>query len=112
MKAIQFEQVKPYQALLHFDCSTLKLHGTEETGAEKFWMGITHFLPNGGAEYAYEDSPTEKIYVVLEGEVVITTKTERYLLKKYDSILISPFEGRAIINETNLPATMLVVVNY
>lgn len=109
---MQFTEVKPYQAPLHFDCATLKLHGTEETGATKFWMGVTHFLPNGGAEYAYEDSPTEKIYVVLEGEVVIQTKTERIVLEKYDSILIAPFEGRSIINETNMPATMLVVVNY
>lgn len=112
MKAVKFSEVSPYKAPLHFDCSTLKLHGTEETGATKFWMGMTHFLPNGGADYAYEDSPTEKIYVVLEGEVVVETKTERFVLKKYDSILIAPFEGRSIINETNEPATMLVVVNY
>ena len=73
---------------------------------------MTHFLPNGGAEYAYEDSPTEKVYVVLEGEVTIKTKTEDYILKKYDSIFLAPNEGRSIINETNMPATMLVVVNY
>jgi glyoxylate utilization-related uncharacterized protein len=112
MKAVKFHEVKPYMAPLHFDCSTLKLHGTEETGVTKFWMGITHFLPNGGADYAYEDSPTEKVYVVLEGEVVIETKTERFVLKKNDSIFIPPYQGRSIINETNEPATMLVVVNY
>ncbi|WP_404900541.1 cupin domain-containing protein [Priestia filamentosa] len=112
MKAVKFKRVKPYQAPLHFDCSTLKLHGTEDTGAQKFWMGLTHFLPNGGAEYAYEDSPTEKVYIVLEGEVTIETKSETFVLKKFDSIFISPYEGRSIINETNMPATMLVVVSY
>lgn len=112
MKQVNFNEVKPYKAPLHFDCSTLKLHGTEETGATKFWMGVTHFLPGGGAEYAYEDSPTEKIYVVLDGQVTIKTKTEEYVLNKYDSIFIAPNEGRSIINETNMPATMLVVVNY
>ena len=75
-------------------------------------MGLTHFLPGGGAEYAYEDSETEKIYVVLEGEVVVKSKTERFVLRKNDSLFIPPFEGREIINETNEPATMLVVVNY
>ncbi|PFO06595.1 cupin [Bacillus sp. AFS076308] len=112
MKKVDFSSVKPYSAPLHFDCATLKLHGTEETGTTKFWMGVTHFLPNGGAEYTYEDSPTEKVYVVLEGEVTIKTKTEDYVLKKYDSIFLAPNEGRSIINETNMPATMLVVVNY
>ncbi|MNO99930.1 Cupin domain protein [compost metagenome] len=112
MKQVKFNEVKPYKAPLHFDCSTLKLHGTEETGAKEFWMGVTHFLPGGGAEYAYEDSPTEKIYVVLDGQVTIKTKTEEYVLNKYDSIFIAPNEGRSIINETNMPATMLVVVNY
>jgi glyoxylate utilization-related uncharacterized protein len=112
MKKVEFNNVKPYKAPKHFDCATLKLQGTEETGATKFWMGLTHFLPGGGAEYAYEDSPTEKVYVVLEGEVVVKSKTERFVLKKNDSLFIAPFEGREIINETNEPATMLVVVNY
>lgn len=112
MKKVEFSNVKPYKAPMHFDCTTLKLHGTEETGASKFWMGVTHFLPAGGAEYAYEDSPTEKVYVVLEGEVVVKSKTETFVLKKWDSIFIGPNEGREIINETNMPATMLVVVNY
>jgi len=112
MKQVKFNEVKPYKAPLHFDCSTLKLHGTEETGAKEFWMGVTHFLPGGGAEYAYEDSPIEKIYVVLDGQVTIKTKTEEYVLNKYDSIFIAPNEGSSIINETNMPATMLVVVNY
>lgn len=112
MKKVEFKDVKPYKAPKHFDCSTLKLQGIDETGASKFWMGLTHFLPAGGAEYAYEDSITEKVYVVLEGEVVVKSKTERYVLKKWDSIFIGPNEGREIINETNMPATMLVVVNY
>ncbi|WP_347451486.1 hypothetical protein [Acetoanaerobium noterae] len=53
MKKVDFKDVMPYKAPLHFDCATLKLQGLEETGASKFWMGVTHFLPGGGAEYAY-----------------------------------------------------------
>ncbi|QCX33307.1 cupin domain-containing protein [Caloramator sp. E03] len=112
MKKVEFKDVKPYKAPKHFDCSTLRLQGKDETGITKFWMGVTHFLPGGGAEYAYEDSPTEKVYVVLEGEVTVKSKTETIVLRKYDSLFIPPFEGREIINETNMPATMLVVVNY
>ena len=112
MKSVKLENVGSYQAPGHFAMTAHRLHGKDETGAEKFWMGMSHFLPGGGAEYAYEDSPSEKIYFVLDGEVVVRSKTETHVLKKWDSILIKPFEGRELINETNLPATMLVIVNY
>ena len=94
--------------------TAMRLVGKEETGAEKFWMGLSHFLPGGGADYAYEDSPTEKIYFVVEGEITIYTKDrkEKIVLKKNDTIFIGPNEGRELINETNMPASMLVVVNY
>lgn len=107
------EECKTYDAPGHFKMTAMRLHGKEETGAEKFWMGLSHFLPGGGADYAYEDSPTEKIYYVLEGEITIYTKDkEKIVLKKNDSIFIGPNEGRELINETNMPASMLVIVNY
>lgn len=112
MKKVELKDVKPYQAPKHFNMASLKLHGTEETGATKFWMGMSHFLPGGGADYAYEDSPTEKIYFVLDGEITIKSKTETFVLKKNDSIFIGPNEGREMINETNQVATVLVVINY
>ena len=51
MKKIQLAQVKPYGAPKHFNMVALKLHGKEETGSQKFWVGLSHFLPEGGAEY-------------------------------------------------------------
>jgi len=112
MKKVELQNVKPYQAPKHFNMSSMKLHGTEETGAKKFWMGMSYFLPGGGAEYAYEDSPTEKIYFVIDGEVTVKSKTETFVLKKDDSIFIGPNEGREMINETNQVATVLVVISY
>ena len=110
MKKVELKDVKPYDAAKHFKMTALKLHGKEETGAQKFWMGLSHFLPEGGAEY--DASPTEKIYFVLEGEVTVQTKTEEIILRQWDSIYIGPDEGRSIINNTNKPASMLVVINY
>ena len=103
-----------YDAPGHFKMTAMRLIGKEETGAEKFWMGLSHFLPGGGADYAYEDSPSDKVYFVLEGELTVYTKDkkEKIILKKSDSIFIGPNEGRSLINETNMPASMLVVVNY
>jgi Uncharacterized protein, possibly involved in glyoxylate utilization len=112
MKKVELKDVSAYLAPKHFDMKSMKLHGTEETGATKFWMGMSYFLPGGGAEYAYEDSPTEKIYYVLDGEITVKSKTETFVLKKDDSIFIGPNEGREMINETNTVATVLVVINY
>ena len=112
MKKIRLEDVKPYAAPGHFDMVAMRLSGKEETGAEKFWVGLSHFLPGGGAEYGYEDNPNEKFYWVLEGILTVKTKTEKYTIGPNEGIFIGPNEGREIINETNLPVTMLVVINY
>ncbi len=110
MKKVELKDVQPYQAPKHFDMTALRLQGKEETGAQRFWMGLSHFLPGGGAEY--DQSPTEKIYFVLDGEVTIRSDQEEITLRPWDSIYIGPGEGRSIINKTNRPASMLVVINY
>jgi len=110
VKKIEIKDVKAYQAPKHFAMTAMRLHGKEESDSQKFWMGLSHFLPGGGAEY--DESPTEKVYFVLEGEVTVKSKTETIVLKAWDSIHIGPGEGREIINATNMPASMLVVINY
>jgi len=112
MKKIELKDVLTYAAPGHFGMTAMRLHGNEESGAKKFWIGLSHFLPGGGAEWAYEDNPLGKIYFVLEGEITIKSKTEEYVLRKWDSIFIGPNEGRELINNTNKPASMLVVINY
>src|SRR4030042_5027398 len=108
MKKITSAQVKPYEAPGHFKMVAMRLSGKEETGAQKFWVGLSHFLPGGGAEYAYEDSPTEKFYFVLDGELTIKTKKEELTLGAMEGIYIAPNEGRELLNKTNKPASMLV----
>ncbi|GAB1477274.1 cupin domain-containing protein [Bacillota bacterium] len=113
MKKVEIKDVKSYNAPLHFDMKAMRLHGAEETGTTKFWVGISHFLPGGGAEWAYENSsPTEKIYYVLEGEMTVKSRDEEFLLKKGDSLFIGPNEGRSMLNNSNQVATVLVVISY
>lgn len=105
--------LKSYQAAGHFGMTAMRIHGKEETGAEKFWIGLSTFLPGGGAEYAYADNPLEKVYYMLEGEMTVSDQDGRkYLLQKDDSISFAPNEGRKLINESNSPAKMLVIINY
>ena len=53
--------LKPYNAPGHFNMVAMRIHGKEETGAEKFWIGVSTFLPGGGAAWD-ESSPQEKVY--------------------------------------------------
>jgi mannose-6-phosphate isomerase-like protein (cupin superfamily) len=111
MKKMTLAEAKPYSAPKHFNMVAMKLQAKEETGIQKFWVGCSYFLPGGGAEWAYEDNPNEKVYIVLEGEITVKTKKEEITLKPMDSLYLEPNEGREIINKTNKPATMLVIIN-
>ncbi|MGO0059823.1 cupin domain-containing protein [Brevibacillus fluminis] len=112
MRKVEFDHARAYHPPKHFGMTALKLHGREETGTQSFWVGLSHFLPGGGAEYDYEESPTEKVYVVLAGELTVKTKSETVVLREWDSLCLAPNEGREVINATNRPASMLVIVNY
>ena len=99
-----FSEVKPYVPTAgdHYNMIALKLHGKEETGIETFWTGLSHFLPSGGA--GVDDSPFEKVYFVLEGEITIEdmANNKKIVLKKWDSIAIGRGEARKITNDTQL----------
>jgi quercetin dioxygenase-like cupin family protein len=97
-----------YEAPKHVDVRTLRLQGLEASGTENFWVGLTHFLPGGGAEM--DATPVEKVYVVLAGEVTITTEAGSQTLGPLDSCWLAADEARSVSNETNLPASMLVVL--
>lgn len=107
------QELKAYEAPGHYGMTAMRIHGKEETGAGKFWIGLSTFLPGGGAEYAYEDNPLEKVYYILEGEITVRDKNgATYVMGKDESISFAPNEGRYLSNESNLPARMLVIINY
>ena len=110
MEVTRIGDAQPYEAPKHFDMRGLRLQGFEASGAENFWVGLSNFLPGGGAET--DATPIEKVYVVVEGEMTVTTDRGDTVLRKYDSCRIAPGESRAIVNHTNLPALMLVAMPY
>ena len=110
MEVTRLADAKPYEGPKHFDVSTLRLQGYDASGAELCWVGLSHFLPGGGAEYGA--TPIEKIYIVVDGEVTITTEDGATTLGPLDSCRLAPDEARGIENRTNRPASMLVVMPY
>jgi quercetin dioxygenase-like cupin family protein len=108
VNVVRIGDAQTYVAPKHFDMRSLRLAGFEAGGPESFWVGLSHFLPAGGAEM--DSGPTEKVYVVISGEVTVTVASGAFTLGPLDTCAIAPGEARSIENRTNLPATMLVVV--
>lgn len=55
-----------------------------------------HLPAGGGAEWAYEDNPLEKVYYILEGEMTVTDKDgKKYVLHKDESISFPPTRAAA-----------------
>jgi quercetin dioxygenase-like cupin family protein len=110
MEVTRLNDARPYEAPKHFDMRGLRLQGFDASSAESFWVGLSHFLPGGGAEM--DATPIEKVYVVVDGEVTVTTETGDTTLGPLDSCRLAPGERRSISNRTNRPASMLVVMPY
>jgi len=111
MDITRLAQARRYDAPKHYDMRSLRLQGFDASAADFAWTGLSYFLPGGGAEM--DAGPLGKIYVVLDGEITIRLGSgESHILKPLDSCFIPPNEARAIQNNGNVVATMLVVMPY
>jgi quercetin dioxygenase-like cupin family protein len=106
----RFAQAEAYQAPNHYDMRSLRLQGFETGGPTQSWVGLSHFLPGGGA--GPDSSPLEKVYVVLTGELTVRVGTESVALGPLDSCCIPGGEIREVKNLGNEVATMIVVMPY
>ena len=111
MQITRFADARRYDAPKHFDMRSLRMQGFDLTASKFAWVGLSHFLPQGGAEM--DTGPLEKIYVVLAGEVTIELGDGTvHVLKPLDSCHIPGGEARLIRNRGNAIATMLVVMPH
>ena len=108
MQVKRFTDAKPYEAPNHRNYTSLRLIGPDD-GAKGFGVGLSHFLPGGGA--GPDASPTEKVYTILSGELTVIVGGKETVLKPFDSCYIAPNESREIINRGNDVVTMLVAVS-
>jgi hypothetical protein len=45
------DQLEAYAAPGHYGMTAMRIAGKAETGNQKFWLGLSNFLPGGGAEW-------------------------------------------------------------
>jgi quercetin dioxygenase-like cupin family protein len=109
MEVKRFSDAKAYEAPNHRAYASLRLFGLDAGGPKQFVVGLSHFLPGGGA--GPDASPTEKVYVVLAGELTVIAGGKEEVLHANDSCFIGPNESREIINRGNDVVTMLVAMS-
>src|SRR5436305_12782012 len=106
MQIKHLSEAKPYEAPNHRGYYSLRLFGLDAGGPKQFTVGLSHFLPGGGA--GPDASPTEKVYYVLSGELTLIVAGKESVLKADDSCFIGSNETREIVNRGNDVVTMLV----
>jgi glyoxylate utilization-related uncharacterized protein len=110
MNLTRYDSAPAYVAPGHEGMHCLRLQGHEAGPSDTIWLGLSHLLPGGGTTLA--GATVEKLYVVLEGEVTISTDSGVHVLRKYDSGRLAPGEKRALKNHTNSPASILLAMPY
>ena len=105
----RFADAKPYEAPNHRGVVGLRLQGFEEGGPANQWVGLSQYLPGGGA--GPDATPTEKVYLCLDGEVTIIAGGKEAVLKPNDSVYLAPNEQREIANRGHTVATIVAILN-
>ena len=103
-----FSEAKAYEAPNHREYKSYRLFGAEMGGSKGLIVGVSHFLPGGGA--GPDASPPEKVYYVLAGELTVIVDGKETVLRKNDSCYIGPNEHREIVNRGNEVCTIVVAV--
>ena len=105
---VKFADAPIYNASNHEDVVARRLQGGEASPADFVLVGHSSF-PDG-AVIPMEAGPVGKIYVVIEGILVIEQEDGvRHLLQQRDSIFIPSGEARAVRNESGAPAAIIVI---
>ncbi len=108
MHVTRLDTAPAYDAPGHTLMHMLRLQGREAGPADQLWLGLSTLLPGGGT--TLDASGIEKMYMVLEGEVVVSNGTEEATLRCWDSCRIAPGEARQLSNRSSRPAAILLAM--
>jgi quercetin dioxygenase-like cupin family protein len=99
-----------YHPPLHHDVHAVRLQGHEAGFSSRFWVGRSRYLPGGRAE----EAPTaeETVYVVLDGELVVSAEGQTDTLRAGDSVHLPKGTVRRVENRSDQDASLLVVIAH
>jgi uncharacterized cupin superfamily protein len=110
MNVTRVSEAPRYTAPLHRDVHTVRLQGHEAGPTERFWVGLSSYHPGGVAEMAA--AREETVYVVLDGELVVTAEGTETVLRRLDSMHFAKGEMRSIENRSGHEALLLVTIAH
>jgi quercetin dioxygenase-like cupin family protein len=101
------DQVIPYDAPKHFSMTGYRLQGGD-VSAFRDQVGLSFFAPGGGAEHSASNA--DRVYVLVSGELVVTTQGQKTVLREFDSCYIPAGQERSLANESSLPAVIVTII--
>lgn len=107
MRITTLAEAEPFSPVDHEGVGPVRLQGGTRTPTEAFTVALSHYLPGAMAQLAPQAAET--VYVVLAGELAMSSEREEAVLGPYDSVHFTPGTLRTVENRTHLPATMLVI---
>lgn len=109
-KVTKAEEAFQYFPPLHYDVRCTRLHTNTDLEGGKLTLGLSHFLPEGGAEMA--EANLEMCYYIQKGEMTVQIENDNteYVLHAGDSIRFMPGTKRAPKNTGLHVAEMLVMM--
>lgn len=107
MRITRLADAERFSPAGHEGVGPVRLQGGESTPTTDFTVVLSHYLPGGCAELSPQISET--VYVLVSGELVMTSEDEEATLGPSDSVHFTPGTLRTVENRTNQPATMLVI---
>jgi quercetin dioxygenase-like cupin family protein len=107
-KITRANEATTYEAPGHYDVRTTRLHNAADVNDGRLVMGLSHFLPGGGAKQ--NAVPAEFIYYIVSGEMTITLDNGTFVLKAGDTIHCGPMTTKEIKNTGISVTTMLVIL--
>ena len=107
MKVVKKGAGEQYDPARHSHCwSVHKITPGQES--QLLNIGLSHFLPHGGAEMSA--SQLERVYFLVSGSMRVKGKAEEHVLETGDLIYIGAGEEREVQVVGGEPATILVIM--
>ncbi|HEX4787062.1 MAG TPA: cupin domain-containing protein [Actinospica sp.] len=106
MRITRLAEAAPFDPPGHEKVGPVRLLDASAAG-EQITVSLSHYLPGGRADTAAQ--PAETVYVVIAGELEMTSEDVSETLGPYDCAHFTAGTVRRVANRTNLPASMLVI---
>ncbi|WP_082763385.1 cupin domain-containing protein [Frondihabitans sp. PAMC 28766] len=107
MRVTRISQAEPFSPVGHEGVGPVRLQGGALTPTSDFTVALSHYLPGAEAQLAPQEAET--VYVVLSGELTMSSEGTDEVLTALDSVHFTVGTLRTVTNTTTLPASMLVI---